>query len=76
MNGRDCIEYIVEREREEAFGEVEELSFERYADALLAEAALPKRRPEWVEWAREQSKAWRALDKRLQSLIESKAPSE
>lgn len=70
MTGRDAIECIVQLEREEARGALDEFNgCERYANALTAEAVLPSRRPEWVAWARAQAKAWRALQARINALV-------
>ena len=72
VSGRDHIDMIVEREREEAFSEVDGFNgLERLADALSAEAALPARNPDWVKWAREQVKVLRRMSGQLQRFCET-----
>lgn len=75
MSGRDAIELIVERESENAESALKEFAgIERLAEALLAEAALPKRRPEWVAWARKRAKTLGRIAKQLKDLLYEMPP--
>lgn len=70
MTGREAIEVLVENERENAERELREFNgFERYADALTAEAALRDRRPSWVVWARARAAKLRKFAKQVEDML-------